>query len=78
MLDPGRRLARAQKNSHRPAALDMVDMNGQEAPSVVETVEPRELMVAVRRIAGLADVERDRRRREGMAEDVDRRSSLPR
>ena len=53
----------------------MVDMDGEEAPRVVVPVEQRELLVAVHRIAGVVDVERDRRRRgsEGPAEDVDQR-----
>ena len=72
-LDPGRRLAGAQENRHRPAALDMIDVDGEEAPRVVKGVEQRQLLLAVHRIAGVVDVERDRRRRdrEGAAEDVD-------
>ena len=72
-LDPRRRLAGAQENRHRPAALDMVDVHRQEAAGVVEGVEQRELLVAVHRVAGLVDVQHDRRRRdrEGAAEDVD-------
>ena len=72
-LDPGRRLAGAQEKRHRPAALDMVNVDREEAPRVVEAVEQRQLLMAVHRVAGLVDVERDRRRRgiEGTAEDVD-------
>ena len=46
-----------------------------EAPRVVVGVEQRQLLVAVHRVAGIVDVERDRRRRdrEGAAEDVDQR-----
>ena len=72
-LDPRRRLAGAQEDRHWPAALDMVDVHREEAAGVVEGVEQRELLVAVHRVAGLVDVEHDRRRRdrEGAAEDVD-------
>ena len=62
-------------NRHRLAALDMVDMHRQEAARVVKTVEQRELLMAVHRVAGVVDVQHDRRRRdrEGAAEDVDQR-----
>ena len=71
--DPRGRLARAQENRHRLAALDMVDMDRQEAPGIVVGVEQRHLLAAVHRIAGIVDVEGDRRRRggEAAAEDVD-------
>ena len=74
-LGARRRLARAQENRHRLTALDMVDVDGQEAASVVVGVEQRELLVAVHRIAGVVDVERDRRGRagEGAAEEIDQR-----
>ena len=54
----------------------MVDMHRQEAPRVVKGVEQRQLLLAVHRIAGVVDVERDRRRRdrEGAAEDIDQGS----
>jgi len=58
-LGPGRRLARAQENRHRLAAFHMVDVDGQEAARVVMGVEQRELLVAVHRIAGIVDIERD-------------------
>ncbi len=72
-LDPGRRLAGAQENRHRPAALDMADVDREKAARVVKGVEQRQLLVAVHRVAGVVDVARDRRRRgrEGAAEDVD-------
>ena len=68
-----RRLAGAQEDRHRLAALDMVDVHRQKAAGVVMRVEQRQLSMAVHRVAGLVDVERDRRRRarEGAAEDVD-------
>ena len=40
-LDTGRRLAGAQENRHRPAALDMVDVDRKEAPRIVMRVEQR-------------------------------------
>ena len=72
-LDTGRRLAGTQEDRHRPAALDMVDVDRKEAAGIVMRVEQRQLLVAVHRVAGVVDVERDRRRRdrEGAAEDVD-------
>ena len=51
-LGPRRRLARAQENRHRLAALDMIDVDGEEAARVVVGVEERELLVAVHGIAG--------------------------
>ena len=70
-LGARRRLAGAQENRHRPATLDMVDVDGQGAPCVVVGVEQRQLLAAVHRIAGVVDVERDRRRRGSAAGDVD-------
>ena len=72
-LGARRRFARTQENRHRLTALDMVDMHRQEAPRVVVGVEQRELLMAVNPVAGVVDVERDRRRRggEAAAEDVD-------
>ena len=72
-LGARRRLAGAQENRHRLAALHMVDVHRQEAPRVVMGVEQRELLLAVHRVAGVVDVERDRRgrAREGAAEDID-------
>ena len=72
-LGARRRFARAQENRHRLAALHMVDMDWQEAPRVVMGVEQRQLLAAVDRVAGVVDIEHDRRRRgrEGAAEDVD-------
>ena len=50
-------------------------MHRQEAPGVVKGVEQRELLATVHRVAGVVDVQRDRRRRgrEGAAEQVDKR-----
>ena len=72
-LGARRRLAGAQENRHRLAALHMVDMHRQEAPRVVMGVEQRQLLAAVHRVAGVVDVQRDRRwrGRERAAEDVD-------
>ena len=74
-LGPRRRLARAQQDRHRLAALDMVDVDGQEAAGVVVGVEQRELLVAVHRIAGVVDIQRDGggRGAEGAAEDIHQR-----
>ena len=75
-LDARGRLAGAHEDRHRPAALDMVDVDRQEAARVVKGVEQRELLVAMNPVAGVVDVEHDRRRRgiEGTAEDVDQGS----
>ena len=72
-LGPRRRLARAQENRHRLAALHMVDVHGQEAALIVVGVEERELLVAVHGIAGVVDIERDGGGRgwEGAAEEID-------
>ena len=51
------RLARAQEHHHRFTALDMVDVDGQEAAGVVMGVEQRQLLVAVDRITGIVDVQ---------------------
>ena len=69
------RLARAQEDRHRLAALHVIDVDGQEAAGVVMGVEERELLVAVHGIAGVVDVEGDGGRRggEGAAEGVDQR-----
>ena len=67
------RLAGAQENRHRLAALDMVDVHRQKAARGVMGVEQRQLLVAVNPVAGVVDVERDRRRRgrEGAVEQID-------
>ena len=71
----GRRLARAQEDRHRLAALHMIDVDGQEAAGVVVGVEQRQLLLAVHRVAGVVDVEGDGGGRggEGAAEDVHQR-----
>ncbi len=61
-LDPRRRLAGAQEDCRRLAALDMVDALRREAPPVAIGVEQRQLLVAVHRVAGVVDVQRERRR----------------
>ena len=78
-LGARRRLARAQENRHRLAALHVVDVDRQEAASVVVGVEQRELLAAVHRVAGVVDVERDGRGRggEGAAEEIDQRRGHP-
>ena len=75
-LGAGRRLAWAQEDRHRLAALHVVDVDGQEAAGVVMGVEERQLLLAVHSIAGVVDVEGDGGGRdgEGAAEDVDQRS----
>jgi len=52
-------LARAQQHRHRLAAFDMIDVDGQEAAGVVMSIEQRELLCPLHRIAGVVDVERD-------------------
>jgi hypothetical protein len=75
-----RRLARAQENRHRLAAVYVIDVDRQEAAGVVVGVEQRQLLVAVHWVAGIVDVERDGRGRggEAAAEDIDQRRRHPR
>ena len=74
-LSARRRLARAQENRHRLAALHMIDVDGEEAARVVVGVEQRELLVAVHGIAGVVDIQRDGGRwgREAAAKEIDQR-----
>ena len=53
----------------------MIDVDGEEAARVVVGVEERELLVAVHRVAGVVDIERDGGGRggEAAAEKVDQR-----
>ena len=69
------RLARAQEDRHRLAALHMVDVDGEEAARVVVGVEERKLLVAVHRIAGVVDIQGDGGGRggKGAAEEIDQR-----
>lgn len=75
-----RSLARPQEDTHRLAALHMVDVDRQEAARIVVGVEQGELLVTVHRIAGVVDVQRDGRRGPGKAsaEDVHQRRRHPR
>ena len=68
-LFAGRRLALAQDHRHRFAAyrIILIDVDRQKAALVVMGVEQRELLVAVHRVAGIVDVERDRGRRAPVA-----------
>jgi hypothetical protein len=56
-----RRLARAQENRHRLAAVYVIDVDRQEAAGVVVGVEQRQLLVAVHWVAGIVDVDQRRR-----------------
>jgi len=61
-LFAGRRLALAQDHRHRLAAYRFIDVDRQKESSavVVMGVEQRELLMAVHRVTGIVDVERDR------------------
>ena len=60
-LDPRRGLAGAQHDRDGTRALGVVDMDRQEAALVVMGVEERELLMPVYDIAGVVDIENDRR-----------------
>jgi hypothetical protein len=78
-LGPVRRLARAQDYRHRLACGRLVDVDGEEAALAVVGVEQRELLLAVRRIAGVVDVEHDATRHllKAVAEQLDHRRHHP-
>ena len=58
-LLPGWRLALPQEYDHRLAALDIIDMDGQEAAGVIVSVEQRQLLLPMHRVAGVVDIQRD-------------------
>src|SRR5277367_631372 len=60
-FDAARRLAGSQHDRDRTASLGVVDMDRQKTALVVMSVEQRELLMAVRDIAGVVDVENDAR-----------------
>jgi hypothetical protein len=66
-LRAGRRLAGPQQHRYRAGGGGVVDMDRQKAALVVMGVEERKLLVAMDDIEGVVDVERDRRRRGGVA-----------
>lgn len=61
-LDAGRRLAGPQDDRHGEAAFRVVNMDRQKAAFVVMCVEQRHLLMAVHDIAGVVNIENDRRR----------------
>ena len=61
-LDAGRRLAGSQNDRDGTAAFGVVDMNRQEAALVVVRIEQRQLLMAVHDVAGIVDIQNDRRR----------------
>src|SRR4051794_14266713 len=63
----GGRLAGAEHDRHRPAGRGVVDVDRQEAVGIVVGVEQRQLLAAVDLVAGVVNVERDARRRRGVA-----------
>ena len=62
-FDARRRLARAQDDRDWTALVGVIDMDRQKAALVIVGVEQRKLLMAVRHVAGVVDVERDARRR---------------
>src|SRR4051794_21166196 len=63
----GGRLAGPEHDRHGPARRGVVNVDRQEAVGVVIGVEERQLLAAVDLVAGVVDVERDARRRRGIA-----------
>src|SRR5487761_1850254 len=74
-LSKGRRLARAQDDRHRLAGRRLVDVDRQKAAAIVMSVEHGALLLAMRRVLGIVDVEQDapRHRVEAVAEQGDHR-----
>lgn len=62
-LDAGWRFAGPQDHGDRAALLRVVNMNRQKAALVIVRVKERQLLMAMRHVAGVVDVERDRRGR---------------
>ena len=62
-LDARGRLAGTQDHRDWTALLGVVDVDRQKAALVVVGVEQRKLLMAVRHVAGVVDVERDARGR---------------
>ena len=62
-LDAGGRLAGPQDDRDGAGGLRVIDMDRQKAALVVMGVEQRQLLVTMRHIAGVVDVQRDPRRR---------------
>src|SRR4051794_15300099 len=60
-LDATRRLAGSQHHRYRPASFGVVDMDRQEAAFVIMGVEQRQLLMTVHDVAGVVDIENDRR-----------------
>jgi hypothetical protein len=58
-FDARGRLAGPQDDSDRAALFGVIDMDRQKAALVVVGVEQRKLLMAVRHVAGVVDVERD-------------------
>ena len=62
-FDAAGRLARSQHDRDGAASLGVVDMDRQKAALVVVRIEQRELLMAVRDIAGVVNIENDAGRR---------------
>ena len=65
------RLAGAQQHGDRTACRGVIDVDRQEAALIVIGVEQRELLMAVNDIHRIVDVERHRRRGNGVAGAVE-------
>ena len=59
-LDPTWRLARAKDDRDWAGAFGVIDVNGQETPLIVISVEQRELLRAMNDVASVVDIENDR------------------
>lgn len=79
-LGAGRRRAATEQHRHRPAGGGLIDVDRQEAVAVVVAIEQRELLPAMRHVAGLVQVQGDRLGwlREAGAEQVDQGGHHPR
>jgi hypothetical protein len=78
-LGAGWRLASSQQHRDGATGRGVVDMDRQKAPLAMMAVPKTQLLHAVSDITGVIDIERDRRRRRGIAGavNVDQRASEP-
>ena len=70
-LFAARRLARTEQDRDRTGVRRIIDVDRQKAPFVVMGVEQRKLLIAMRHVAGVVDVEGDGGRRAGVAATIE-------
>lgn len=66
-FDPAWRLARAKNDSNRAGVFGIIDVDRQEAPFVIVSIEQRQLLMTMNGIAGLIDIKSDGVRRAFVA-----------